>query len=264
MSRGKKHLRIKIGKETTKKELIYDNKYLLKSDDDDDEDEKQQIKKEVQDILKGIYAKSGDNKKKLTPEEEDLNNEEIRKRIEEKFLQSFYKKRKFLKRRKKKNLLHTPQKNEQGILLDEEMDIEIYMRRQKIFERDEFYELIKQLKDKNLEWRINYFFDRVKEWKNPKKDDFVKEMDRYIEFDMKDFKLKEDKEARIKKFILGLNDYRVSRKVQRKLFNTFIFKQPLLIENYTTEKHNKSWNLEDKNKDKKRIKINNKSSKSLK
>ena len=167
------------------------------------------------------------------------------------------------KRKKNKKKLHSPQKKE-GIFIDEEMDNEMYMKRQRIYERDEFYELIKNLKDKNLDWRINYFFDKVKEWRKIKKNGFITEMDKYVEFDMKDFKMKRDKEIRIRDFILGLNDYRVTRKVQRKLFDTYIYKQPVLIENYSAEKYNKSWNSEDKIKDKKNDNKNKKSSKSLK
>ena len=124
------------------------------------------------------------------------------------------------KRKKKKKKLHTPQRRG-SIFQDEEMDNEMYMRRQRIYERDEFYELIKHLRNKNLDWRINYFFDRVKEWRKSKKQDFITEMDKYVEFDMKDFKMKRDKETRIRDFVLGLNDYRVTRKVQRKLFDTY-------------------------------------------
>ena len=40
---------------------------------------------------------------------------------------------------------------------------------------------------------------------------------------------------------MGLNDYRVTRKVQRKLFDTYIYKEPILIGNRSPEKHNKSW-----------------------
>ena len=264
LSSKKRHFKTKMGKEIIRKDLVYDNKYLFKSDDDD-EDEKLEIKKEVQDILNGIYTKSDNNEKQLTPEEEELNNEQIKKKIEEKFLESYYKKRKFMKRKRKKNKkkLHSPQKKE-GIFIDEEMDNEMYMKRQRIYERDEFYELIKNLKDKNLDWRINYFFDKVKEWSKTKKNGFITEMDKYVEFDMKDFKMKRDKEIRIRDFILGLNDYRVTRKVQRKLFDTYIYKQPVLIENYSAEKYNKSWNSEDKIKDKKKDNKNKKSSKSLK
>ena len=46
----------------------------------------------------------------------------------------------------------------------------------------------------------------------------------YAEFDMKDLR------RSYQSFILGLNDYRVARKVQRKLFDTYLYKEPILIE----------------------------------
>ena len=85
--------------------------------------------------------------------------------------------------------------------------------------------------------------------KNLTKEDFLKQFDKYAEFDVNDLKIKRDKEDRIRDFILGLNDYRVARKVQRKLFDTYIYKEPILIENCSPDKNNSS--LEANSDDKK-------------
>jgi hypothetical protein len=221
--------KIKFFEEKKKKELIYDNSHLFKKKEKNIE-----IKKEVEDILNGIYSsKEKENENSLKNQESP---EEIRKRLQRRFLKSTYSKKK--KKRKKDK---TSDKEKEKLFEDEALDQELFNYRQKQYERDEFEALKIELKDRNLDWRINYFFDRIKEWRNAKDSDFVTQLDKYVEFDMKDFKMKRDKEVRIRDFILGLNDYRVTRKVQRKLFDTYVYKEPILIGNRSPEKHSISW-----------------------
>ena len=222
--------KLKFYEEPKRKELIYDNSHLFKKKEKDEI----QIKKEVEDILNGLYnSKEKDNEDSLKNQESP---EEIRKRFERRFLKSTYSKKKKKKKKDKKN-----DKEKDQLFEDEALDEELFNDRRKKYERDEFEALKIELKDKNLDWRINYFFDRIKEWRNAKDGDFVTQLDKYVEFDMKDFKMKRDKEVRIRDFILGLNDYRVTRKVQRKLFDTYIYKEPILIGNGSHEKHSISW-----------------------
>jgi hypothetical protein len=216
--------------EQKRKELIFDNSHLFKKK----EKNKIEIKKEVEDILKGlISSKENENEDSLKNQETA---EEIRKRLERRFLKSTY-----AKKKKKKKKVKKSDKDKEQLFEDEALDQELFNDRQKKYERDEFEELRIELKDRNLDWRINYFFDRIKEWRNAKDGDFVTQLDKYVEFDMKDFKMKRDKEVRIRDFILGLNDYRVTRKVQRKLFDTYVYKEPILIGNRSHEKHSLSW-----------------------
>ena len=221
--------KINFFEEKKKKELIYDNSHLFKK-----KEKNIGIKKEVTDILNGLYSgsKEEENENSLKNQESP---EEITKRLERRFLKSTYSKK---KKKKKKEKIDD---KDQNLFEDEALDQELFNDRQKQYERDEFEALKIELKDRNLDWRINYFFDRVKEWRNAKDGDFVTQLDKYVEFDMKDFKMKRDKEVRIRDFILGLNDYRVTRKVQRKLFDTYIYKEPVLIGNGTHEKHSISW-----------------------
>ena len=229
-----------IPNEKIKKELIYDNSYLFKKDD-----KKIEIKKEVEDILKGVYDnyKKDDNNKK---KDEAFD----REKFEQKLLASYIINKKFKKRRKKrKKRTKKQEKEKQTIFVDQELDKQMYLRRKELYEKQETKELKNELKEKTLDWRVNYFFGKVKEMKNLTKEDFLKQFDKYAEFDINDLKIKRDKEDRIRDFILGLNDYRVARKVQRKLFDTYIYKEPILIENCSPDKNNSS--LEANSDDKK-------------
>ena len=189
-----------------------------------------EIKKEVEDILKGnyyneVYEKNGNKE-----------NEFDKKKFEERFLESYFSRKKFKKREKKKKKRYTNNKEKQDLFLDETLDKQLYLRRKEIYEKEEKREMNNEKKEQNLDFRINYFFDRVKAWRNLSKEEFLKQFDKYSEFDMKDFKMKRDKEDRIRDFICGLNDYRVTRKVQRKLFDTYVYKEPILIGNYSPDK----------------------------
>ena len=211
--------------EKVKKKLIYDNSYLFKKNM-----KKIEIKKEVEDILKGnyyneVYEKNGNKE-----------NEFDKKKFEERFLESYFSRKKFKKREKKKKKRYTNNKEKQDLFLDETLDKQLYLRRKEIYEKEEKREMNNEKKEQNLDFRINYFFDRVKAWRNLSKEEFLKQFDKYSEFDMKDFKMKRDKEDRIRDFICGLNDYRVTRKVQRKLFDTYVYKEPILIGNYSPDK----------------------------
>ena len=221
--------------EKRQKNLIYDNSYLFKKND-----KKVEIKKEVEDILKGVYNK---NTKKDKPiyDDKDFDKE----KFEQKFLVSYFLRKKFVKKKKKKKKSQksNEKKDKQTIFLDQELDRQMYLRRKEIYEKEENNELQEHLKEQTLEWRVNYFFDKIKEWKKLSREDLMKQFDKYTEFDFNDFKLKRDKEDRIRDFILGLNDYRVARKVQRKLFDTYIYKEPILIGNYSPNKNNSSIEL---------------------
>ena len=211
--------------EKVKKKLIYDNSYLFKKNM-----KKIEIKKEVEDILKGnyyneVYEKNGNNE-----------NEFDKKKFEERFLESYFSRKKFKKRKKKKKKKYSINKEKQDLFLDEALDKQLYLRRKEIYEKEERREINDEIKEQNLDFRINYFFDRVKAWRNLSKEEFLKQFDKYSEFDMKDLKMKRDKEDRIRDFICGLNDYRVTRKVQRKLFDTYVYKKPILIGNYSPDK----------------------------
>ena len=224
-----------ISSEKMKKNLnlIYDNSYLFKKDD-----KKFKIRKEVEDILNGIYNKNKENEKK---EDVIIDNEFLKRKYEQKFLESYFLRQKFKKRRKKGKKISKNKKETKGIFLDESFDQQMFNRNQEIYEKEEFDAINKEKKEKSLEWRINYFFNKIKKMKlMDKEDDFIKRIDKYAEFDMKDFKIKRDREVRMRDFILGLNDYRVTRKVQRKLFDTYIYKEPILIENFSPDRINYS------------------------
>jgi hypothetical protein len=214
-------------KEKIKKDLIYDNSYLFKKSD-----KKIEIRKEVEDIIKGTYNK--DNEKENN---RDKDKEFDKEKFEQKFLESYFSRKKFKKRKKKKIKKNKKNTEKQTIFLDEDLDEQMYLRRKEIYEKEEFKEKNKELQEKSLDWRINYFFNKIKQWRDLNKEDFIKQFDKYAEFDMNDFKIKRDKEDRIRDFILGLNDYRVARKVQRKLFDTYLYKEPILIENCSPDKN---------------------------
>ena len=213
--------------ERGKKKLIYDNSYLFKK-----RKKKVPIRKEVKDIIKGIYK---DQNEKDENEEKGFD----KKKYEERFLESYFSRKKHAKK-KTKMARKSVIKEKQAIILDEALDRQMYLRRKELYEKEEDREMNEERKEKSLDWRINYFFNSIKKLKNLSKEDFLKQFDKYTEFDMRDLKMKKDKEDRIRDFILGLNDYRVTRKVQRKLFDTYVYKEPILIENYSPDKFNSS------------------------
>ena len=221
--------------EKQQKNLIYDNSYLFKKNE-----KKLEIKKEFEDILNGVYNK---NLKKEKPIYDENNFD--KEKFEQKFLVSYFLRKKFVKKRKKreKNQKSKEKKDKQTIILDQEIDRQMYLRRKEIYEKEENNELQEHLKDQTLEWKVNFFFDKIKEWKKLSKEDLMKQFDKYKEFDINDLKLKRDKEDRIRDFILGLNDYRVASKVQRKLFDTYNYKEPILIGNYSPYRNNSSIEL---------------------
>ena len=214
---------------TNKKELIYDNSYLFKKNE-----KKVELRKEVEDILKGISNNNNNNEN-----EKNKGEKFDKEKFEQRFLESYFKRKKFKKRKKNKKKISKNKK--QPILTDQELDEQMYLRRKELYEKEEDKELNNEMKEKTLEYRMNHFFGVVKEMKNLTTKEFLKQFDKYTEFDMVDFKLKRDKEDRIRDFILGLNDYRVTRKVQRRLFDTYIYKEPIFIGNYSPDKNNNSW-----------------------
>jgi hypothetical protein len=218
-------------KSKKKLNLIYDNSYLYKK-----RNKQFKIRKEIQDILNGVYNNDDNDDKKDQNEEDEI----LRKKYEERFLEKYLSKQKFKKRikRKKKNVKN--HKEKKAFFTDETLDKQMFDRNKEIYEKEELEEINQEKKEKNLDWRINYFFSKIKEMRNLSKNEFIKQFDKYTEFDMKDFKIKRDKETRIRDFILGLNDYRVTRKIQRKLFDTYVYKEPFLIGNYSPNKKNYS------------------------
>ena len=140
--------------EKPQKNLIYDNSYLFKKNE-----KKVEIKKEVEDILNGVYNK---NLKKEKPiyDENDFDKE----KFEQKFLVSYFLRKKFVKKRKKskKKQKSKEKKDKQTIFLDQELDRQMYLRRKEIYEKEENNELQEHLKEQTLEWRVNFFFDKIK------------------------------------------------------------------------------------------------------
>ena len=51
---------------------------------------------------------------------------------------------------------------------------------------------------------------------------------------------KKEKENRINEFLTALNDYRIIKKKQRKVLDTYLYKEPILMENKIVENYEKN------------------------
>ena len=99
--------------------------------------------------------------------------------------------------------------------------------------------LQEEIKDKKLGMKIAVFLKRIKELKNKDLTGFHQnEIDTYMnESYKKDIneREKKEKELRINQFLSRLNDYRYAKKKQREINDTYLYKEPILVENLILE-----------------------------
>ena len=198
--------------------MIYDNTYLFSKR----KSIKFILRKEVEEILNGgIYLQQ--HEKEEEKEEE--------KKLEKKDRFELPEKKEFIKKKQMRKNLYTKSK-----YLREFLDEEKF---QKLGEEDELTKQLKlqeKIKEENLEKKLNEFIYRIKNLKkgelmglsnNGKIDDYINQR---LKMDDNE-KEKKEKENRINEFLTSLNDYRTLKKQQRKLNDTFIYKEPIMVEN---------------------------------
>ena len=198
-----------------KKELIYDNKYLLAS-----KKNKKQVRfilrKEVEEILNGG----------ILLQQQEIEEKSI-KEIKKKKFDSPEKKKICQKKRKK---LHFIKKIRFFNGFERRREKERILKELRLQE---------EIKDKKLGMKIAVFLKRIKELKNKDLTGFHhNEIDTYMnESYKKDIneREKKEKELRINQFLSRLNDYRYAKKKKREINDTYLYKEPILVENLILE-----------------------------
>ena len=204
-------------KEKPKKQLIYDNKYLFTRR----KSIKYILRKEVEEILNGGILLQ--QKEKKVEENDKEETKKIRFDIP--------KKKTFVKKKQNRQNLLT-----KSVYLRDFLDEEKF---KKLGEDDELTKQLKlqeKIKDENLENKLNEFINRINNFKKDDDMNFLNnnKLDNYIDLRLNlddDEKEKKEKENRINEFVTSLNDYRIIKKQQRKINDTFHFKKPVLIDN---------------------------------
>ena len=222
-------------KEEPKKELIYDNKYLFTKK----KSVRFILRKEVEEILNGGILLQ---KQEI---EEQTKNEEKPKKLE------IPEKKEFVKR--KGNKYKLLKKSEYLIDLIDEEEMNRIKEEQRILNELRIKE---EMKEQKLNNKINMFIKKIQ---NLKKEDIrgfnQKEMDIYMNerfnADINERERKE-KENRINDFLSTLNDYRYTKKRQREINDTYLYKEPILVENLIVENFegNKTYRSSKKNNNK--------------
>ena len=227
-------------KEEPKKELIYDNKYLFTKKKK--KTVKFMLRKEVEDILNGGILSHQQIQGK--PEE---------KKVEIKKSRFESPKKVFIKKKTDRRKLIKKSKYLQELFDAESLN--------KVTEEDLLAKELKMkelIREKNIDNRLNEFIDRIKTLKNNEKNgsDSLDNIDIYINQRLKiddNEKDKKEKENRINEFLDSLNDYRKMKKQQRRLNNTILYKEPIMVENLMVENYEESINNKNmKNKNIKR------------
>ena len=194
--------------------MIYDNTYLFSKR----KSVNFILRKEVEEILnEGIFLQQQENEV----------HEEVKKEIKKKRF-DIPEKKEFIKKKQNRRNLYTKSKYLREFLDEEKFE--------KLGEEDEATKLLKlqeKLRDEKLENNLNEFIDRIKNLKkrdalnSDKIDDFI---DQRLKMDDNE-KDKKEKENRINEFMTSLNDYRKLKKQQRILNDTFVYKEPIMMEN---------------------------------
>ena len=227
-------------KEEPKKELIYDNKYLFTKKKK--KTVKFMLRKEVEDILNGGILSHQQIQEK--PEE---------KKVEIKKSRFESPKKVFIKKKTDRRKLIKKSKYLQELFDAESLN--------KVTEEDLLAKELKMkelIREKNIDNRLNEFIDRIKTLKNNEINgsDSLDNIDIYINQRLKiddNEKDKKEKENRINEFLDSLNDYRKMKKQQRRLNNTILYKEPIMVENLMVENYEESINNKNmKNKNIKR------------
>ena len=232
----KKEIKMDNEKEEPKKELIYDNKYLFNKNKK--KTVKFMLRKEVEDILNG-----GILLQQQTQEEPKEKKVEIKKpRFESP------KKLTFIKKKSNRKKLIKKSKYLQELFDAESLN--------KVTQEDILAKELKMqelIREQNIENRLNEFIDRIKTLKNNeiKGGDSLDNIDIYINQRIHlddNEKDKKEKENRINEFLNSLNDYRKMRKQQRRLNNTLLYREPIMVENLMVENYEEILNNSYKNK----------------
>ena len=197
------------------------------------------MRKEVEEILNGGILLQ---KQEI---EEQTKNEEKPKKIETP------EKKKFVKR--KGNKYKLLKKSDYLIDLIDEEEINRIKEEQRILNELRIKE---EMKEQKLNNKINMFIKKIQ---NLKKEDITgfnqKEMDIYMNERFKadiNEKERKEKENRINDFLSTLNDYRYTKKRQREINDTYLYKEPILVENLIVENFggNKTYRSSKKNNNK--------------
>ena len=232
----KKEIKMDNEKEEPKKELIYDNKYLFNKNKK--KTVKFMLRKEVEDILNG-----GILLQQQTQEEPKEKKVEIKKpRFESPKKLTFIKKKSNRKKLIKKSKY-----------LQELFDAESLNKVTQEYILAKELKMQELIREQNIENRLNEFIDRIKTLKNNeiKGGDSLDNIDIYINQRIHlddNEKDKKEKENRINAFLNSLNDYRKMRKQQRRLNNTLLYREPIMVENLMVENYEEILNNSYKNK----------------
>ena len=210
----------KINREKPKKSLIYDNMYLFPKK----KNVNFILRKEVEEILNGGISSQ------LKKDEDELKSNRIKKLFE-------YNKKDFSKKKQKRNSKLFRKSIFLGDLIGKNDNST------KKIEPKEEIEKIEDKKEHNLDYKIKAFINKVKRMKMQGVTTGIGklEMDDYINELMRN-NLEKERENRIKAFLEHLEDYRFTEKKQREFRDTFLYKEPNLIQNLMVENYDEIMN----------------------
>jgi len=205
----------KIKKERPKKTLIYDNMYLFPKK----KNVNFILRKEIEEILNGGISSQ------LEKNEEEFKSNHKKKVFE-------YNKKDFSKKKQRRN----SKLFRKSIFLRDLID-KNEISKQKDETKNEV-KTIEDIKEHNLDYKLKAFMNKVKRLKAQGVTAGLGkiEMDDYINELMRN-NLEKERENRIKAFLEHLEDYRFTEKKQREFRDTFLYKEPNLIQNLMVENY---------------------------
>lgn len=211
-------LKVNIGrkkKEKPKRPLIYDNMYLLPKK----KNVNFILRKEIEEILNGGISSQ------LKKDEEELKTNHIKKLFE-------YHKKDFIKKKQKRN----SKLFRKSIFLADLIEKSEILKKK--VEPKEETKKVDDIKEHNLDYKLKAFMNKVKRLKVQGVTNGLgkEEMDDYINELMKNNSEKE-RENRIKAFFENLDDIRFIEKKQREIRDTYLFKEPNLIQNLMVDNY---------------------------
>jgi hypothetical protein len=182
------------------------------------------LRKEVEEILNGGISSQ------LKKDEDELKTNRIKKLFE-------YNKKDFSKKKQKRN----SKLFRKSIFLGD-----LIGKNENSTKKIEPKEEIKKIEDKkehNLDYKLKAFINKVKRMKMQGVTTGIGklEMDDYINELMRN-NLEKERENRIKAFLEHLEDYRFTEKKQREFRDTFLYKEPNLIQNLMVENYDEIMN----------------------
>ena len=204
----------KIKKEKPKKSLIYDNMYLFPKK----KNVNFILRKEIEEILNGGISSQ------LQKDYEDPKINHIKKIFE-------YNKKDFKKKQKRNSKLFR-----KSIFLGDLIGKNENSKKK--IEVKEEIKKIEDIKEHNLDYKLKAFMNKVKRLKAQGVTAGLGkvEMDDYIN-DLMRNNLEKERENRIKAFLEHLDEYRFTEKKQREFKDTFLYKEPNLIQNLMVENY---------------------------